>query len=313
MPKAKARTQMRYDCFIQNDSGGFSVLAGSALDRAIDDEREHDRQLVQDRQVILLMLEGDDSFPCRVVVGGELDKKEQSEWMAKVTWPLEITDGRLLVAGGFDPRVFEAFRDGDDVFEDSVHAFEVANGTWLVDVYTHRATISGRFLDEAWPERLGAWFRREHPTERFPAWMARELQLSPELDPGYEELWEDVRASIKSGRLDVDPEANSAIGYLVHLRPFDASEPVSSLPPDGWFGSDTGARTPLVCPTGLHTEVRNDEVDDIIAAARGEEEREVGSGVELFDVRSVLGVGPCRRSGADPCSSRWPSSMSRTS
>lgn len=300
MPKAKTDTQKRNDCYIQNDSGGFSILSGAALDRAIADARMHDHQMAMDHQVILLMLEGDDSFPCRVVVGGELTGQEDREWMAKVTWPLEITDGRVIVAGGFDPDVLQDFVDGDGAFEDGVHAFDVPNGKWLVDVYTHRPTISGRFLDEGWTEKLGTWFRREHPGKPFPAWMARELQLSPELDPGYEEVWQDIRGAVADGRLSIDADANSAIGYLVHLRPFQAQEQLSTLPGDGWFGSDTGLREPLACPTGLLTNVLSDEVDDVILAARGEDEEQIGRDGELFDVHAILGEGKWTKITGNP-------------
>jgi hypothetical protein len=252
----------RIDFYIRNDSGGMSVVSGAALQRIIDDERGDDEAFVRNHEAILLMLHGDDSFAARVVIGGELTQAERDEWLARVTWPLELDDGQLIVAGGFDPRVFEGWRAGEDWCENAAHAVTVGRGKYIVDLYTYRLTISGRFLDERWPTPLGKWFRSSYPGEPFPRWMVGELELSPELDPGHEKEWADVDAAIEAGTLHVDEDAWNAIGYLVHVRPFRADARTSGFPDGGWFEPEEGERTPPVCPRGVITDARDEAEPD---------------------------------------------------
>jgi hypothetical protein len=244
--------QTRRDARIENDSGGFSVVPWSALDRIIEDDRTDDVAIVTAHQAMLLMLHGDDSFPARLVVDAALNADEAAEWLACATWRLAIPCGRVLLAGGFDPTAFDAFREGEEWGRRCVAEFDVSPGDYRVDIYTHRATISGRFLDGIWPNPLGAWFRREHPGRPFPGWMGRELELSPELDPGHESEWRDP---MKAGRLASDETRDEVIGYLVHLTPWLPRTELSALPADGWFEPETGQRVPARCPLGLIADV----------------------------------------------------------
>jgi hypothetical protein len=244
----------RTDVYIENDSGGFSVIPSSALERIIKDDRNNDRAIVEAYQAMLMMLHGDDSFPARLVVGFELTEEEDLEWIARATWRLSIPCGRLLLCGGFDPRILAGWLEGSDSYwAQTVRAIDVPAGDFVVDLYTHRRTISGRFLEEEWPMPLGAWFRKEHPDEPFPAWMAEELEQLPELDPGHESDWANRREAERAGRLLVAPTPENVIGYLVHLRPFDSGITLSALPDDGWFEPETGSRVPPRCPIGLST------------------------------------------------------------
>ena len=59
---------MRRDEYIENDSGGFSVLAVVAVDAIIEDQRSDDFQFVAGHNAMLLELYGDDSLPVRIVV-----------------------------------------------------------------------------------------------------------------------------------------------------------------------------------------------------------------------------------------------------
>ena len=54
---------MRRDVYIENDSGGFSVLAADAVDAIIEDQRSDDLQFVAGHKAMLLELYGDDSLP----------------------------------------------------------------------------------------------------------------------------------------------------------------------------------------------------------------------------------------------------------
>jgi hypothetical protein len=96
---------MRRDVFIQNDSGGFSVLAASAVDEIIEDSREDDLQFVTTYKAMLLELYGDDSMPVRIVVDEPLSAEEEAQWLACASWRIDAPDGRFLVMGGFDPDV----------------------------------------------------------------------------------------------------------------------------------------------------------------------------------------------------------------
>jgi hypothetical protein len=242
----------RRDVYIQNDSSGFSIVPSSALDRIIEDHRQNDQSIVLEHQAMLMALYGDDSFPARLVVGGALSADEEAEWLARASWKLSIPSGTVLLCGGFDPRTLTAWRDSGDDWEGTVHALDVPSGDYRAEVYTYRATINGRFLEDEWPVKLGAWFRREHAGKPYPAWMINELEIAPELDPGHEKEWSE------SGNHDraVDESLEYVIGYLVHLSPWDDSAELSPLPDDGWFMAEEGARVPTRCPLGLRTDAR---------------------------------------------------------
>jgi hypothetical protein len=246
------RAGTRRDVYIQNDSSGFSIVPSSAVDRVIEDDRRDDLAIVRDHQAILMMLYGDDSFPARLVVGGSLTEDEDAEWLSRVTWRLNVPCGQLLLCGGFDPRTLVDWRDTGDDWEGTVQAFDVPPGEYLVDVYTYRPTINGRFLEDSWPLPLGAWFRKEHPGRAYPGWLFDELETIPELDPNHEDEWSDSSAVDR----DVEEGRRHVIGYLVHLRQWDAQATLTELPEDGWFAPENGARVPLRFPLGLPTDAR---------------------------------------------------------
>ncbi len=253
-------TEARRDVYIQNDSGGFSIVPSSALDRIIADDRNDDRSIVLDHQAILLTLHGDDSFPARLVMGGSLSADEEAEWIGRATWRLNVPSGKVLLCGGFDPRTLSDWRDEAD-WQGAVQPLDVPQGEYLVDVYTYRQTINGRFLEETWPTPLGAWFRQAHPGQPYPAWLVEELQVSPELDPGHEKTWDASDEQIRA-RVRVDEARRYVIGYLVHLQPWDAKAKLSPLPEDGWFEPEAGARMPTRFPMGIATEAKPVDYDD---------------------------------------------------
>ncbi|MGH7463443.1 MAG: hypothetical protein ACREMA_20740, partial [Longimicrobiales bacterium] len=148
-------TESRRDVYVQNDSGGFSIIPSSAIARIIEDNRNDDLSIVVDHQAILVSLYGDDSFPARVVIGGALTADEDAEWIARATWKLNVPCGKVLLCGGFDPRLLDDWQHNGNDWDGSVQPLEVPPGNYLVDVYTYRQTINGRFLDENWPTPLG--------------------------------------------------------------------------------------------------------------------------------------------------------------
>jgi hypothetical protein len=247
---------MRRDVYLENDSGGFSVLAADAVDAIIEDQRSDDFKFVQDRKAMLIELYGDDSMVVRAVVDEPLTADEEAQWLARYTWEIDSTDGRMLVMGGFDPDVLSWWKEGssaDHTDGRGVGAVSAAPGKWRVDVYAHVGSMNGRvILDEA-GEKAGAAFRRHHNGRAFPLWLANMLDFSGEDDPGYEELWKDPKASMKAGKLAIDMDSGDAVGFLVHFTRSTTS--VGEPPEEIWIGRSENSRIPATFPLGLRSEV----------------------------------------------------------
>lgn len=256
---------MRKDVFVANDSGGFSILSSSVVDRAIEDGRQNDVDFVEAGEVILVTLAGDDSFIARVVVGEALSPAEDAEWIARVRRRLKVPCGRLLLCGGYDPDSLASVRDSDWAEGGYVRVIDVAPGEYLVDVYTHLPTMTARFLWEQWDEKIGEWFRREHPGASYPSWLAGELKLSPEEDPGHEKEWKNLDKSVASGKVKIATEPLDWVGYVVHLQAVDPKAELTPTGADGWFEMDAGLRKPERLPAGLPAvEAEDDEYRSLL-------------------------------------------------
>lgn len=255
---------MRRDAYIQNDSGGFSILAASAADAIIEDGRSNDGQFVQDFQAMLQMLYGDDSMPVRVVVDEPLTSEEEAQWLCRSTWRIDAPDGRILVMGGFDPDVLGWWRDEHAPDEDGkgVMVVKARPGSWRVDLYAHVGSMNGREVIHGAEERPGAAFRRCHPGRPFPAWLAQLLDRMGEDDPGHEDLWSNLRQSVKDGRVALDPALTNVIGFLVHLTPHGGEE--LEMPSGAWFDDDHGRRLPEIFPVGLPTDARDPNIESFL-------------------------------------------------
>jgi len=281
---------MRRDVYIENDSGGFSVLAADAVDAIIEDQRSDDLKFVAGHKALLLELYGDDSLPVRIVVDEPLTADEESQWLARASWRIDSSDGRLLVMGGFDPDVLSWWKDaGADGDGRGIGAFSAAPGCWRVDVYAHVGSMNGRaILDEA-DDTPGAAFRRSQPGRAFPLWLAKMLQFSGEDDPGFESLWNDVKGSIAAGNLAVDVEGADPIGFLVHVTPFKGAE--LDEPESGWFDRDANARVPGEFPVGIPSAAPDPDLtsfrNDLLGRRPPEPERPIAERVvEIIEVWS---------------------------
>lgn len=249
---------VRQDVFLENDAGGFAVLSSEAVPRAVEDGRQDDLGFVRRHEAVLCALVGDDSFIARVVVGEPLTPAEEAEWFTRIRWRLKVPCGRLVIGAGFDPdclaewneeRVADATEDEDSA---TVRSIEVPAGEYLVDVLGYLHTMNGRVLiEQAWGEKLGPWFRRDHPGKPFPGWVAGELARSPEDDPGHEEEWRTLGAAVAAKKLQVDTSQLDWIGFLIHLRPLGPGAELSALPEDAWFAPEEGLRRPATCPLGI--------------------------------------------------------------
>jgi len=271
---------MRKDVFVQNDSGGLSVMSSSVVERMIDDARDNDLQFVTAHEAILGGLVGDASFVGRVVVGEPLLPEEKEQWIAHYRWALKVPCGRLLLCGGFDPDMMAQWLDEGK--GDYVQEVEVPKGHYVVDVYTYLHTMNGRvILDDVWKEKLGRWFRRDHPGRAFPSWVAGELTMFAEEDPGHEKEWGDLAASVESGKLAVETDPIDWVSFVFHLQTFDPEVELSELPEDGWFPPEAGLRRPERFPLGVASTTKDrmyrDALEDLVGADEDEEDDDHGS------------------------------------
>ena len=285
---------MRKDVYVQNDSGGMSVLSRSVLERVIDDGRENDGAFVRAHEAILGSLVGDDSFIARVVVSEPLRPEEEREWIAHYRWGLKVPCGKLLVAGGFDPDILGQWLE--DGAHEGVQAVEVPPGHYLVDVYTYLHSMNGRvIMEQEWDEKLGRWFRQDHPGRAFPSWVAGELSMFHEEDPGHESEWEDLAASVEEGTLAVETDPLDWVGFLVHLQPFEPGAALTEPEEGDWFGAGQGLRRPDTFPLGVPSrEAKDPEYREALRALTGEEDEDEAAeaspgGVKTVDVFSSVG------------------------
>jgi hypothetical protein len=252
---------MRRDVYIENDSGGLSVIAGDAVDAIIADQRSDDLHFVKGYKALLLELYGDDSMPIRFVIDEPLRPDEEQQWLARATWRIDSTDGRLLVTGGFDPDMLAWWKEETGGQSDGrgVAIASVPRGPLRVDLYAHTGSMNGReVLCEA-REKPGKAFRRSHPGRPFPLWLANMLDCAGEDDPGHEQAWNKVRDSVASGALAIEADGKAAIGFLVHVQPGDFDP--GDAPDSGWFERDLNARVPKVFPVGLETDVTDGNIE----------------------------------------------------
>jgi len=274
---------MRRDVFISNDSGGLSVAACDAIDAIIDDGRSDDLRFVTSYKALLLELYGDDSMPVRIVVDEPLTVDEEAQWLARATWRIDASDGSMVVMGGFDPDVMGSWKDATSGKSDGagVALIEAGPGSWQVDVYAHVGSMNGRQILAEADSKPGAAFRKSHADRPFPLWLARILQFSKEDDPGFEDLWDDVRASVAASRLSVDIDTADPIGFLVHLAPL--RDAVGDPPEGGWFDRNANARLPAVFPLGVPSSVPDPELrsfrDDILGREAPAVERAIAEDV----------------------------------
>lgn len=251
---------MRRDVYIENDSGGFSVVAADAVDAIIEDQRSDDMRFVAAYKALLLELYGDDSMIVRIVVDEPLSEDEEAQWLARATWRIDTTDGRMLAMGGFDPDVLSWWKDADTSKDGrGVALFQTGPGSWRVDVYAHVGSMNGRAILSDDGDKPGTAFRRSHPGRAFPMWLARMLEFSGEEDPGFEEDWRDVKAAIAAGRLAVDVDGPDAVGMLVHVT--RDTNGIGAAPDEIWFGRTDNSRIPAAFPLGLASNVADPNVD----------------------------------------------------
>jgi len=204
--------------------------------------------------------------------------------------------------GGFDPDVIASWKEESDgnAGRGGVALVQAKPGSVRVDVYAHVGSMNGRQILSESNEQPGAAFRRSHSGRAFPLWLAKMLEFSGEEDPGHEDLWGDVRASIEAGRLDVETGGSGAIGFLVHMT---RSTGAPDDPPDGgWFARDANSRVPKVFPLGLASEVEDPEIESFRDRLLGREDIESEPSVvtSLLEIIEVWSGDPLKKVQGQP-------------
>jgi hypothetical protein len=143
---------MRVAAAPHNDSGGFSLISADAVAAIVRDDRQHDRQFVDQNAVLLFNLVGDDQLNVRVVLDEPISDEESRALLSRVSGLLDLRGGTLLVCGGFDPRSLDGWRKtGSD---EHVVAVSVAPGWYRVVVGATLASMNGQAIaaggEDAW-------------------------------------------------------------------------------------------------------------------------------------------------------------------
>ncbi|MGI0486451.1 hypothetical protein ACN4EK_13510 [Pantanalinema rosaneae CENA516] len=245
---------MRRDVYIVNDAGSWSVVAAEAVDQIIQDDRTQDDQFVQNFSVCLIGIEGDDYSVIRIVANESLTETEAAEWVGRIQWRINTTDGRILISGGFDPDCLAAWQDQGET--EYVKEITVPPGSYQVSFYTYLHSMNGAvwlsdFCKDLSVPKLLSWFQQDHPGEPLPTWIVTRLEDEDVPDAP------SIAAAIKSGQLSIHHQPVHWIGYLIHLVPFEPGMTLDT-PESGWFESRRGVRVPGQCPRGIVTDCTDD-------------------------------------------------------
>lgn len=225
VPAGPPTLPVRCDLGIYNEANGFVVTSRRMAGKALDEGTDAWKKAVQKGDLLPLTLVQDDPFVIRVVAGEPLTAQEEEEWVARVDWHLNISDGLLCVTGGavFSSEDYDA---DDPYYEQYVGEVALPKGRYRARLYTQVHGVNGgAVLDElaggeyGSGEPLDAWWVRTRPDEPAPVY---------------------------------DDETD-LVGFLLHLEPIDKAPKsgLSAVNEDGWFGGAENARKPERCPRGL--------------------------------------------------------------
>jgi hypothetical protein len=122
-------------------------------------------------------------------------------------------------------------------------------------------------------------------------------------------LWNDVAGSIASGALRVDLESGEPIGFLVHVTPFAGS--IDEAPAGGWFERSTNARTPVVFPLGVRSDVPDPNLRSFVDRLLGRKAAAVErpAATEVVEVIEVWAGNPLNKVAGDAPLEIYPTQM----
>jgi hypothetical protein len=125
------------------------------------------------------------------------------------------------------------------------------------------------------------------------------LEFSGEEDPGHEELWRNPAQSVKEGRLEIDTDAASAVGFLIHFTRFNGSgdDTGRDIPEGGWFDREAGKRVPAVFPLGLTAAVPDPDLEGFLdrLLSRPRPDVEIPVATQIVEIIEVWPGDPLKR------------------
>ena len=85
----------------------------------------------------------------------------------------------------------------------------------------------------------GAWWRRRHPGEPMPLWLAAHISGSPqEYDPDGLHEWR----PLSRVQVPLSDDIRAPLGHLIQLRPLRGKVTLSAVDEQGWHPFETGLR-----------------------------------------------------------------------
>ncbi len=266
------KSAQRIDLDVYNEACAFSVADGSAIQKKIKAEQWDSfytglGKMFHDREAIVVELYQDDPLNVRVLFGEELGEDE-TEWVGKLSGVLNLPQGKLLVAGGFDPDAFAGhFNDGESEY---VYEIKVPPGAYKVDIYTYLNSINGKAclpegMDE---EAVVEWFKKEHPGQPLPRWMEWLINLDED-------------------EVGLENDRRPYIDFLIHFTPDDGAAQVDAPSSDGFLEGSTGKRPLTAFPKG----VRSDELELLEGKSGVDEWEEPIEDLIDFNPQSAAAIG----------------------
>lgn len=215
-------------------------LGGSGMDpQTLEDELESGepetvRSLIEQGVCLPISFPGDCALDDAVIVVGDLDEQEESEWLARLSSKLAIPCGEFLIMGGAiadDIEVARAHAAAPDPEFVLFQKVTVDPGTYLVEVYAFLSSMTVGMLweREAQPqENPRDWWQRTRSGEPVPDWI-----------PFYEK--EEF----------VDSEEFGFLDYLIRLSPLSGEVAVPALDEYTNWCAEFKPRSVQRCPSGV--------------------------------------------------------------
>jgi hypothetical protein len=167
-----------------------------------------------------------------VVILGDLNEREQNEWIGRIQAMLEIPCGELvLLGGGMEEDFDNALSNDPNSITSLYQTFKVPPGRYLVEIYAFLGSITAdRALIDVQNrgDSVVEWCQlANQQPENYPQWLQYFL----------EDKW-------------FDWNALGAQEYIIRLAPLQEHPTIPELTEDMWCGVFT-IRTPKACPQGI--------------------------------------------------------------
>lgn len=250
---------MRQDIIdLYNDASSFSIYTLGLNGKERQAVSDNLRESTESGLIMRLGLVGDNTFTMRILVDEPLSETEETEWVGKIEWMLDVADGKLAIEGGFASVNFEPEGIQDMIDDDVLRVVDVLQGKYRVTVYTMITNINGtECLGVVDDEAIGTYFRRTRPDTVFPDWLKYHMVDWSDEDPGYEDEWADFD---EGEYRDISKKLSTGdypyIDIIIHLSRLTEEEGSPQLVDDmfydhGLFKEAVNPRKPDLCPLGL--------------------------------------------------------------